>query len=291
MLTKYGDHLREITNSKHTVSSYVGNVSRYLRWCEETYGSQLAELFRSNVTEFRQYLMIVKKYKPETVNSYLSALISFNKFLIETGVQKEMAVLSTDLITIQPKGFVDTAITDAEVQQIRQKVLEYKGRYSKRDFAIITLFAYAAPRREELSEIFLADVHLDTSELLIRDGKGGKARTVLLNSRVVSALRAYIAVRDSDSPYLFVSRQSEKLSLRRINQLIDGFASMIESDYKITPHKFRRFFARQGQEEADMTIDEIQTALGHKDARTTFQYLEKTKKEMLSKYEKLSGKG
>jgi len=286
MLEAYATYLKEKYKSKHTIGSYWGNVARYLRWCEDTYGSQPAELFRSNVTEFKSYMMTVKKCKPETVNSYICALIAYNKFLIEQKLQADMVVFPADEVKIQPKAYVDTAITEAEVNQIRQKVLEYKGKYSKRDFAIITLFSYAAPRREELSEIFLADVHLDTSELLIRDGKGGKARTLLINDRIVSAIRSYLAVRVSDSPYLFVSRQNEKLSLSRINQIIDKFARETESEVKVTPHKFRKFFAKRGRE-AGMEINEIQDHLGHKNAKTTFGYFEVTKKEMLDKVNKL----
>lgn len=38
-----------------------------------------------------------------------------------------------------------------------------------------------------------------------------------VNSHLVHATREYLKERDSDGPYLFVSRQSEKLTPSRIN--------------------------------------------------------------------------
>ena len=59
-------------------------------------------------------------------------------------------------------------------------------------------------------------------------GNGGKQRLVYINDKIVYALYEYLKERNSDSPCFFVSRQSEKLTASRINQIFN------KSYYKIT---------------------------------------------------------
>lgn len=64
---------------------------------------------------------------------------------------------------------------------------------------------------------------------------GGKVRTVYMNDKVVIALQEYLKERTSDSPYLFTSRQSNKVSRSRINQLFNKYSNIL------TPHGGRHF--------------------------------------------------
>lgn len=64
---------------------------------------------------------------------------------------------------------------------------------------------------------------------------GGKVRTVFMNDKVITALQEYLKERKSDSPYLFVSRQSNKVSRSRINQLFNKYSNIL------TPHGGRHY--------------------------------------------------
>ena len=59
---------------------------------------------------------------------------------------------------------------------------------------------------------------------------GGKVRTVYMNDKVVIALQEYLKERKSNSPYLFTSRQANKVSRSRINQLFNKYSNVL------TPH-------------------------------------------------------
>jgi integrase/recombinase XerD len=59
---------------------------------------------------------------------------------------------------------------------------------------------------------------------------GGKVRTVYMNDKVVTAIQEYLKERNSDSPYLFISRQANKVSRSRINQLFNKYSDVL------TPH-------------------------------------------------------
>ncbi len=64
---------------------------------------------------------------------------------------------------------------------------------------------------------------------------GGKVRTVYMNDKVVEALKEYLKERKSDSPYLFISRQSNKLSRSRMNQIFNKYSDIL------TPHGGRHY--------------------------------------------------
>lgn len=110
-----------------------------------------------------------------------------------------------------------------DVEAFRQRLLEGG---SKRDFAIVTLYTYSGIRRSECANLRLDQVDLVAKEIYVI-GKSDKQRTVYLNDKTVHAIREYLKIRRSESPYLFVSRQFEKLSPSRINQIFNQYSDVI----------------------------------------------------------------
>lgn len=64
---------------------------------------------------------------------------------------------------------------------------------------------------------------------------GDKQRLVYLNDKIIVALKEYLKERKSDSCYLFISRQADKVSRSRINQLCSKYSNIIH------PHLLRHF--------------------------------------------------
>ena len=94
-------------------------------------------------------------------------------------------------------------------------------------------------------------------------GKGDKQRLVYINDKIVHAIREYLKERRSESPYLFVSRQSGKLSPSRINQIFNQYAGEW------------------------VFIHEIANQAGHSNVQTTLIYSNSTAKEMKEKANRL----
>ncbi len=90
---------------------------------------------------------------------------------------------------------------------------------NKRNYAIATLLAYTGVRISEALSIKMNDFNLQTGECIIRSGKGGKQRIVLLNSKVLSAIKDYLIDRKTystahESPYLFISKSEKSSTVR-----------------------------------------------------------------------------
>lgn len=276
MLKSFSLHLHTMGKSPGTISVYRQNISQYLRWCEETFGERPGQLYRANVLEYISYMRNIKGYSPKTVNHHLSSLRSYNDWLIESGRQTETVVLKNDFMKIQLQYASPSTVTKKDVEAFRQRLLE-SG--SKRDFAIVTLYAYTGIRRTELVNLKLDQVDLTAKEIRVI-GKGDKQRLVYLNDKTVHALREYLKERKSDSPYFFVSRQSEKLTPSRIYQIFNRYSNII------TPKALRHFFCGHALENG-YSIHEVANQAGHSNVQTTLIYANPTAQAMKDKANKL----
>ena len=207
----------------------------------------------------------IKGYCPKTINHHLSSLRSYNDWLIESGQQSDTVILKNDFMKIQLQYASPSTVTKKDEEAFRQRLLE-SG--SKRDYAIVTLFAYSGIRRSECADLKLDQVDLTAREIRII-GKGDKQRLVYINDKIVYALREYLKERNSDSPYFFVSRRSEKLTASRINQIFNKYSG------NITPKTLRHFFCSHALE-SGFSIHEVSNLAGHSSIQVTMLYYAKS---------------
>lgn len=278
LLEAFKSYLDEQGMSSETVKSYVGNVFRYFEWFEGSLGLPPDALYRANILDFKSYLSNIARFAPPTINYYLSALAKFNEFLIETGAQTEMAIHPNDYIAIQMPIANPWDGEDREVKAFLQKVLASKSKFHLRDYALFCVIAYGGPRISETINLMEQDVDLPNREILIRDGKGEKARIIFVGDKVVHAIEEYRKARPkTECPYLFLNRSSKKLTRGRVNQICKQY-----SDF-ITPHKLRHYWCSKSQEVAGYGIAETAAQAGHKDTRTTLRYTHPSKAKLKEK--------
>ena len=276
MLNGFKDYLLDLGKSENTAAAYLRDVKLFLDWCRDSFGDEPKLLHRANVLEYISYMRNVRGYHPKTVNHHLSSLRSLNEYLITNGRQTEAAVLDSDFMKIQIQYASPCTVEKKDVEAFRQRLLE-SG--SKRDFCIVTLYAYSGIRRSECVNLKLSQIDLTAKEICIV-GNGDKHRLVYLNDKTVHAIREYLKVRDSDSPYLFVSRQSGKLNPSRINQIFNQYSDVI------TPKTLRHYFCSNALE-SGYSIHEVANQAGHSNVQTTLIYSNPTAKEMKEKANQL----
>ena len=217
---------------------------------------------------------------PKSINSKLSALICFNE-LIEPD---NIVVSKKDLIKIQSEMVSPTSITKKEVEEFRQIVLQSEGCAARRNFAIVTILAYAGLRITECLSLRKSDICLESSELKVTDGKGEKARIVIVNSKIVSAVREYQKTDNVESEWLFHNSRGERLNQTTINRV---FKLCCPKGYNITPHTLRHFYAINAVSSGIFTIPEIANQMGHSSIKTTMRYMNPNLEEIRKKVEQL----
>ena len=268
------DRLHLEGKSDKTIKQYSTSIKEYFQWFYESYGDvEFKKLYRENILEYKNYLKNIKRSKrsgnnldAKSVNSKLSALIKFNELL-----QADNIVISkADLIKVQTEIISPTNITKKEVEEFRQRILQSEGCSAKRNYAIVTIMAYARLRISEVLQLKKVDVNTTANQIRVTDGKGEKQRTVIINSKIVSAIREYQKSDQVESEYIFHNSKGKMLNPSTINKVFDEFS--VEG-YHIHPHMLRHFFCYNALESGAYSINEVSNQAGHTSIKTTMRYL------------------
>ena len=237
--------------------------------------------------EYKSYLKNIKKSAhsgnnlcPKSINSKLSALICFNELMEPDNI----VVSKRDLIKIQGEMVSPTSITKKEVEEFRQIVLQSEGCSARRNFAIVTILAYAGLRISECLNWRRSDICLESNQLKVASGKGEKARIVIVNSKIVSAVHEYQKKDTVESEWLFHNSRGERLNQTTINRV---FKLCCPKEYDITPHTLRHFYAINAVSSGIFTIPEIANQMGHSSIKTTMRYMNPNLEEIRQKVEML----
>ncbi len=273
MLEDYREYLIHSGKSDNTIKSYLLHIKNYIAWYSQTYGESATRLYRANILDYISFLKNISKASAKTVNAKLSALMDYNQFLIDNGVQSDIVLTKKDNIKVQNQYASPSIVSKQEIEQFRQTILTHQGT---RDYAIVTIMAYAGLRISEVLNIIASNLDFISRELIVADGKGNKQRVVYLNDKIINAIKEYLKERNSDSEYLFVSRESDKINRTRINQIFNKYSD------KITPHTLRHFYCSNALE-SGYSIHEVANQAGHSNIHTTLLYSNPSKDKMKEK--------
>ena len=274
MLKKFQEHLAENRKADNTIKSYFLTVKGFILWHQGIYGQPPDQLTRQEVLNYVTYLRTVRGLTNRSVNTKLAALQALNEFLIETGCQTELVLSKRDYLRVQTAYANPSTISRDQVETFRQQILAGQGL---RDYAIVTVLAYAGLRISEVLALRLGDVDLAAREITVQHGKGDKMRVVFIGDKVVNAIKEYLQRRPStDSPYLFLSRKGGALSRGQVNRIFNLYSDTI------TPHTLRHFFCSNAIE-AGYSINEVANQAGHSNIHTTLLYTNPTRERMKEK--------
>lgn len=288
LIREFENKLRLEGKSDTTIKSYITSVNVFFRWFNDSFGEVgFKKLYRENIMEYKSYLKNVRTSKrtgqnlnAKSINVMLSGLIKYNELM-----QSDNIVISkADLIKVQAEIISPTNITKKEVEEFRQRVLQSEGCSAKRNYAIVTIMAYAGLRISELLHLKKVDVNTAASQIRVADGKGEKQRTVIINSKVISAIREYQRSDNVESDYLFHNSKGKILNPSTINKVFDEFSV---DGYHIHPHMLRHFFCYNALESGAYSINEVSNQAGHTSIKTTLKYLNPNLEQIKKKSELL----
>lgn len=279
LLERYKQYMLSERKSENTISAYLRTLNSYIRWYAGTYGDNVpCVLMRVNALEYIAYLRNIRHLQEKSVNTQIAALTHFDCFLTESGLAKEFALSHEDYFRVQQSIASLCLVSQADVEEFRQKVLLGQG---VRDYAIVTVMAYAGLRISEVLKLGLYDIDFTAGEIGVHGGKGDKARIVWVNDKIERAVKEYLKVRpETECPYLFVSRQGGMLNRTRLNQICKKYSDII------TPHQLRHFFCSHALE-VGYTVAEVANQAGHSNPYTTMQYTNPSRKQMQEKANRL----
>lgn len=171
-LEGFAAYLREIGDAEQTITTYLQHLKDYDKWYRMSFAEPAPQtMLRPTILDYRSYLNILKKLKAQSVNSHLSALRSYNEYLVVKGLQDQIVIAKRDYMKCQVEYASPSKVTREQIEQLRQKILVNDGI---RDYAVITLMAYGGLRVSEACGAKLENLDLVAGELRITNGKGNK---------------------------------------------------------------------------------------------------------------------
>lgn len=141
----------------------------------------------------------------------------------------------------------------------------------KRDRALILLMVDTGARRSEVCALNWEDANISTGLVTIKEGKGGKTRSVVVGLETRRALLAYRRELNPE-PHkpLFQTEDGRRFLVMGFRSIFDRLSE--RSGVKVNPHALRRTFATLSLK-AGMNPLHLQALMGHSTLEMTRKYI------------------
>lgn len=266
-IAKYTAHMLGRNQSDHTIRAYTTDLVQFVTYTRENDTTVLSptNVTKSHISEYLTYLSQCD-LSGVTRARKLSAVRGLFRYLTDHEYIERNPVTGID--TPKQEQRTRTSLRSDEYSRI----LAAAGS-SPRDYAIFQVFLQTGIRVGELCALTVGDIDLVGGLLIVRDGKGQKAREIVLEKKAIRAVKNYLAHR-GDSPYdvLFLNRYGQPIGERGIRKLVTRFSAAAGLEKKISPHVFRHTYATV-KNERGVDVFQLQEWLGHKDPKTTMRYV------------------
>ncbi|NLJ94573.1 MAG: tyrosine recombinase XerC [Clostridiaceae bacterium] len=232
---------------------------------------QLSEMYR-----FISWLGQARENGPAARSRRISALRSFFNFL-HTKAKVIDSNPAAELESPKQKRTLPKHLSIEESLSVLSEAANSDDPFAARDYCILTLFLNCGMRLSELCNINLADIKGETLTVM---GKGGKERTIYLNSISLQAINEYLPHRikpklsekDSEDA-LFISRNRRRISQRAVQNVVKKYLAKAGLDTrKYSVHKLRHTAATLMYQHGQVDIRSLQQILGHSSVSTTEIY-------------------
>lgn len=296
LLTEY---ISEAKITGHRESAITGLKNRALKVFEytEEKGITLNQIGIKEAQAYQGWIMMRGKrkginYKNSSVKPYITAVVSFFKFLERKKIVYANPFLEIKRLPIEltlPKNILKEKEMNMFLKELsmyeKEKKLKTKATLYK-VHVIAELMYSTGLRMSEVANLRIEDIDYDRGVVNVIEGKGGESRIAFLNEYSQKVLRIYI---DKMRDLVLTGLNKEKDRLFGINR--NGFEKTVNKKLKqvskrlglgnFTSHGFRHALATHLLR-AGCDIRHIQAILGHKRLKNTEIYT-KVEKEDLKK--------
>ena len=267
-LVLFQQHLAGEEREQSTIEKYIREIRFFQTWL--TGRSVTAEI----VARWKNYLR-AEGYQPETINSKLSALNKFFKFV---GWQE----YRMKYLKIQRKLFRGTEKELTKAEYIRLLETANSGGKVRLALLIETICATGI-RVSEVKYITAETIQAGRAEIALK----GKIRTILLPGKLCRKLQKYARKQKITSGEIFLTRSGKGISRRQIWAEMKALCKKANvAPSKVFPHNLRHLFARTFYR-ACRDVAKLADVLGHSSIETTRIYLISTGVEHARQLERL----
>jgi site-specific recombinase XerD len=239
LLRSFSRHLRNANRQPKTIKTYLESVGLLADFYPDR---DLDTLSRDDLECF--FADYGARVSPGSVRVRFGALSVFYHWLVREEIieTNPMERMTKPNVPVQPVPI----LTEQDITKLL-KITSGKGFEQRRDHAMLRLLLDTGIRIHEMSSLMLEDVDLDVYDCIhIRNGKGGRGRTVPFGTRTGQALDRYLRERSKHPlaklPDLWVGARGKAMTDSGISQMLERRAAQAGvSD--LHAHRFRHSFA------------------------------------------------
>lgn len=271
-IDKFIEHLKYQRNySDFTCNNYKKDLNEYNSFIL----SNKINYKNMDYNDAKEYVIYLNKKNDakSTISRKLSSLRTFYKYLVLNNKVES----NPFLLVSSPKKEkrIPKFINYNNMEEILN-VPNIKTKEGQRERVILEVLYASGVRVSELVNIKLKDIDFSNKNILIF-GKGSKERLVSFGDYALEYINLYLKegrnllLDGVKSDYLIVGKKSEKLTTRRVEQIIDDIIKRTSIKLNITPHMFRHTFATHLLDNGcDLLV--VQELLGHASLSSTEIY-------------------
>ena len=245
---------------KTTLRFYHYTAGKFVSWLDNkgiTSPSQISAKF------IRAYLseLVARNLSDSYINGHARAIKTLVRFLHQEEYMDNLPNFRMPTIAQKRMPVLDA------LQVIKiLKVCE-----SPRDIALVNVLIDTGVRRKELCELNWGDIHIESGLINIFEGKGGKARSVIIGVKTRRCLLKYrrTILHFEDSP-LFQTIQGNRFTHSGLRSCLLNIGK--RAKIHISPHILRRTFATLSLR-SGMNPLHLQGLLGHSSLEMTRRYV------------------
>jgi site-specific recombinase XerD len=354
---EYREYLQAAGKSSHTSRAYLLDLQAFAVWFRQSNGEDFSPraVDPRDITEYRGY-MLRTGASPATVNRRLISLRRFFKWAHRYRLVDESPFDMLERVYVREQSQQEIAPRwlDSNEQLALLRAVRKGSQTSKegvdpndavgsqsregreggeasstalRDLAVIQTLLGTGLRISELANLRLEDVEVSERKgaVRVREGKGGKSRTLPLDNRTRSALLRYVEQRRKQVPYsehlseqepgqpegkrqgkqssshrrashgsskrplagpLFMGQRGP-LNERGIDYLVRKYAYQARLE-NCTAHTLRHTFAKN-LVDAGTPLDQVAILLGHESLDTTRIYTKPSRRDLERAVRKAAG--
>lgn len=209
-----------------------------------------------------------KGFSPQTIKHYINIVRQMFNFCINTDFYLGRSPFNKAVSTCVPKvnNIMINYFEDREIV----KFFEVVNSYEDKNLANVFKFAfYTGLRISEICNLKWDDVDIDNECITLREPKSGRDEHLTINDAAIDILKCQRSLIKVNIKYVFPNTYMEKRTTLR-NQFKTLKKKMGLSRY-FRIHDLRHNYATMLRE-GGANLDDIKTALTHKDIKTTMKY-------------------
>lgn len=273
--------------SDNTIKNYLSDIKIFYKWYREVdFSENIEKVTHYHLNAYKDYLIHNQRKKASSINRNIQSLRNFFQFVIgQKCIKKNPSEKIKFLRRIkrtQPK-----ALTKNDIHKLLSVTAHSSHGTKQRNYAIIHLLLQTGIRVGEIVNLEIRDLTLydRSGEVRVVNAKGGKERTIPLNSSARKALRNYLEEKKIDERRaVFLSKQNKQLTIRAVQKVINSLAGKAGIE-NMSPHTLRHTFAINYLRSNPECLVELSALLGHESLDTTSIYTVSSKERLANTVE------